>query len=329
MEPLRINLACGNYDRTQALMDGSVPVEGVRLNYIAMGPEEIFWRQYKFKEFDVSEVSMCNTIMLAGRGVKDFVAIPVFPSRFFRHSNIFINTRKGIKVPQDFKGKRIGVPEYHMTALLWIRGMLQHEYGVHPEDVHWVLAGLEDAGREDRLPFTMPSRLSWEQHHDRTLTEMLDRGEVDALICARAPSCFTNGSANVARLFPNYWEVEMDYYKRTRLFPIMHSLAIRRDVYDENPWLAPSLLKAFEQAKNHAMNQLWSTGTLKAMIPWLIPVLEQQKSVFEGDCWPYGLEANRPTLETMVQYAHEQGLIERKVAMDELFAPNALSLSKI
>jgi 4,5-dihydroxyphthalate decarboxylase len=309
----------------RALRDGTVQAEGIQLNYITLPPEEIFWRMLKYREFDASEMSLGNHIMATARGTSRFVAVPVFPSRLFRHSFIFINMHSRIAKPQDLAGKRVGAPEYHITALVWMRGMLEHEYGVRPHDVHWVLAGLETPGREDRIEFRMPEGISWESRSDRTLSAMLDSGEVDAVISARAPSCFVHGSPRVARLFEDYAVVEMNYYRRTRLFPIMHTLVIRDDVYAQHPWVAQSLLKACEQAKTLALEHLWSTDTLKYMIPWLIPVLEQQREIFGQDCWPYGVEANRHTIETLIRYSHEQRLIPRPVEVDELFAPSTLA----
>lgn len=329
MPPLPITFACGDYDRMRALKDGIVQVEGVQLTYVALPPEEIFWRMLKYREFDASEMSLGNHIMATARGTSPFVAIPVFPSRLFRHSFIFSNVRRHISRPQDLAGKRVGVPEYHMTALVWMRGMLRHEYGVQPRDMHWVLAGLETPGREDRIDFRMPEGLSWESRSDRTLSEMLESGEVDAVMSARAPSCFLRGSPHVARLFGDYRAVEMDYYRRTKLFPIMHTVVIRDDVYGRHPWVAQSLLKACERAKGRALEHLRATDTLKYMIPWLIPVLEEQEEVFGRDCWPYGVEANRHTLETLIQYAHEQQLIPRPVETSELFAPNSLTSFKL
>jgi len=207
--------------------------------------------------------------------------------------------------------------------------MLRQEYGLRPEDVHWVLAGLESPGREDRIDFRMPEGLSWESRSDRTLSAMLDRGEVDAVISARVPSCFAHGSPNVTRLFTDYAAVESDYYRRTRLFPIMHTVVIRNDVYARHPWLAQSLLKACDQAKTLALEHLRSTDTLKCMIPWLIPVLEQQQDVFGRDCWPSGVEANRHAIETLIRYSHEQQLIPRPFDVSELFAPSTVTGFKI
>lgn len=329
MDRIAITLACGPYDRTEALRNGAVTVEGVKLTYITLPPEEIFWRMVRYREFHASEMSMCNHIMLTARGDCPFVAIPVFPSRMFRHSSIFVNARSGIHDPRDLIGKRVGTPEYHMTAGLWIRGILKDEYGVRPEDMHWVFAGLESPGRRDRLEFKMPPGVSWEVRSDRTLNDMLVRGEIDALFTARAPSAFVQGSPEVRRLFPDPFSVEVEYYKRTGLFPIMHTVVIRKDVHEAYPWLARSLMKAFEKAKALALQGLWDTATLKCTIPWLIPVLEQHRAVFGNDWWPYGVEANRRTLETMIRYAYEQRLIDRTVEVDALFAPSTLEAHQV
>lgn len=329
MNEIPITLACGPYDRTEGLRDGSIRAEGVRLTYISLTPEEIFWRMLKFREFDASEMSMCNHIMATARGTSPFVAIPVFPSRMFRHGCLFVHAHGGIQAPADLIGKRMGAPEYHMTALLWIRGMLQHEYNVRPQDMHWVLAGLETPGRRDRIEFTMPAGLSWESHPDRVLSDMLERGEVDAVMTARAPSCFLRGSPRVTRLFEDYLSVEQDYYLRTRLFPIMHTLVVRKDLDEQHPWLAQSLFKACLRAKERAAEQMWDTDALRYMIPWLLPTLQQHGAVFGEDWWPYGIEANRHVVETMVQYALEQGLIGRPVDVAELFAPSTFSTFKV
>lgn len=324
MGRLKLTLACWDYDRTQALREGRVTVEGVDLNYIVARPEEGFWRMLKHREFDASEISLSNYIMLVARGESPFIAIPVFPSRSFRHNNIYINTNSGIKSPQDLAGKRVGAPNYHMTALLWLKGMLQDDYGVAPETINWVLAGLDAPGYEDRMNWTPPENLSVTIRTDRTLSEMLADGEIDALLSARSPSCFRAGVPNVARLFPNPMQVEMDYYRRTGFFPIMHAVAIRKDVYEANPWVARNLTMAFQRAKELAMERLWEDAALAVSLPWLVSAAEQHFEVFGHEWWPYGVEANRKTLEAMTRYSFEQGLSPRKVEVDELFAPSTL-----
>jgi len=330
LEKLHLTVACGDYDRTKALQDGSVQPEGIRLNYLPLQAEEIFWRMSNFLEFDASEMSLSNHITMVSRGNSPFVAIPVFPSRYFRHSCIFINADSGIKGPQDFKGKKIGVPEYSITAAVWIRGFLSDECGVRAQDVQWLVGGQEEAGRKERVRLNLPPEIKVSLiPEDKTLNGMLESGAIDGLISARSPSCFVKGSPKVRRLFPNYKEVEMDYYKRTKIFPIMHVLVIRKDLYDRHPWVARSLYKAFCQSKDRAIQAMHISNTLACTLPWLFAEIELLKSLFGSDWWPYGIEPNRHLLETLIRYMGEQGLIDRPVKLEELFAPNIAGEFKI
>ncbi len=331
MEKLHLTVACGDYDRTKALQDGSVQPEGIRLNYLPLQAEEIFWRMSNFLEFDASEMSLSNHITMVSRGNSPFVAIPVFPSRFFRHSCVFINTDSGIQKPQDLKGKKVGAPEYSITAAVWIRGMLQDDYGVRAQEMEWFSGGQEETGRKERVALKLPSEIRLSAiGPDKTLNGMLESGEIHALISARAPSCFVKGSPKVRRLFPNYKEVEMDYYKRTKIFPIMHVLVIRRALYEQHPWVARSLYKAFCEAKQRAIGAMLKiTNTHAATLPWLFAEVDELKSLFGSDWWPYGIEANRHILEALIRYMGEQGLIDRPVKVEELFAPNTAGEFKI
>jgi len=331
VEKLHLTVACGDYDRTKALQDGSVQPEGIRLNYLPLQAEEIFWRMSNFLEFDASEMSLSNHITMVSRGNSPFVAIPVFPSRFFRHSCVFINTDSGIQKPQDLKGKKVGAPEYSITAAVWIRGMLQDDYGVRAQEMEWFSGGQEETGRKERVALKLPSEIRLSAiGPDKTLNGMLESGEIHALISARAPSCFVKGSPKVRRLFPNYKEVEMDYYKRTKIFPIMHVLVIRRALYEQHPWVARSLYKAFCEAKQRAIGAMLKiTNTHAATLPWLFAEVDELKSLFGSDWWPYGIEANRHILEALIRYMGEQGLIDRPVKVEELFAPNTAGEFKI
>ncbi|MBI4522811.1 MAG: ABC transporter substrate-binding protein [Deltaproteobacteria bacterium] len=323
MEKLHLTVACGEYDRTKALQTGAVQPEGIHLNYIPLQAEEIFYRMGAHKEFDASEMSLSNHITFASRGNSPFVAIPVFPSRFFRHSCVFINTDSGIQKPQDFKGRKIGAPEYSITAAVWIRGMLQDDFGVKTHEMQWCIGGQEEAGRKERVALKLPPEIRISSiPEDKTLNGMLESGEIDALISARAPSSFVKGSPKVRRLFPNYKEVEIDYYRRTKIFPIMHVLVIRKDVYDRHPWVPRSLYKAFCEAKDRAIANMHITNTLACTLPWLFAEIEQLKQVFGSDWWPYGIEPNRHALETLIRYMGEQGLIDKPVKVEEVFVPN-------
>jgi 4,5-dihydroxyphthalate decarboxylase len=331
LEKLHLTVACGDYDRTHALQTGAVEAEGIRLNYIPLEAEEIFWRMGHHQEFDASEMSLSNHVTAVSRGNSPFVAIPVFPSRFFRHSCVFINTGSGIKSPADFKGKKVGAPEYSITAAVWIRGFLNDDYGVRTRDAHWLVGGQEDPGRKERVKLTLPPEINVDSiPDDKTLNGMLESGEIDALISARSPSCFVKGSPHVKRLFPNYKEVEIDYYKRTKIFPIMHVLVIRKEVYEANPWVARSLLKAFTEAKDLAVRKLnFPTNTLSCTLPWLPWEREQLNEIFGPDWWPYGIEANRRVLEHLIRYMGEQGLLARPLKVEELFASNVVGEFKI
>jgi len=330
VEKLFLTVACGDYDRTKALQDGSVQAEGIRLNYLPLQAEEIFWRMGGHQEFDASEMSLSNQITMVSRGNAPFVAIPVFPSRFFRHSCVFINTEAGIKEPQDLKGKKVGAPEYSITAAVWIRGMLQDDYGVKARDMEWLVGGQEETGRKERVTLKLPPEIKVSPiAPDKTLNGMLESGEIHALISARAPSSFVKGSPKVRRLFPNYKEVEMDYYKRTKIFPIMHVLVIRRGLYEQHPWVARSLYKAFCEAKERAIKAMHISNTLACMLPWLFAEIEQLKQIFGPDWWPYGIEPNRQLLETLIRYMGEQGLTDKAVKVEEIFASNAVGEFKI
>jgi len=326
---LKITLACGPYDRTWALASGQVQPEGVDLNYVALPPEELFWRMAVHGEFDASEFSLGAMSILLGRGDRRFVGIPVFPSRFFRHSSIFVNVHSGIKRPEDLRGKRVGVPDYTMTANTWIRGLLEHEYGVKPTDMHWFTGGLNEPGRRQRVATKSIPGLQVTHSDTRVLSEMLDSGEIDALIGAREPDSFRGGSPNVARLFPDYRPVEVNYYRRTGIFPIMHLVVLKRETYESNPWLAYSLLKAFEESKRLCAEEMSRQSALRYMLPWMIPELEETVRIMGDEYWPYGVEANRRTIETFIGYSVEQGLAESRFGVEEMFAPETVNVAKI
>jgi 4,5-dihydroxyphthalate decarboxylase len=319
MANLRLTLACGPYDRTQALRDGTIAPEGIELTYLTLQPAEIFWRMLQYREFDVCEMSLSNYTTLVSGGSSPFIAIPVFPSRVFRHGYFFINPSKGIAKPADLKGKRGGVPEYSMTAAVYMRGLLQHEYGVKPSDVEWV------QGRADRLGRALPPDIRLTQAPAGTeLGDLLEKGEIDFLMTANNPLSFRRGSPNVKRLFPNYAEIEKDYYRRTKIYPIMHTVVIRRDIYDRDPWVALSLYKAFVRAKDYSYRLLLETGSPKASFAWLQPMIEEERAIIGRDWYPYGIEPNRPTIEALLQYTQEHGLTDRKPSVEELFAPSTL-----
>jgi 4,5-dihydroxyphthalate decarboxylase len=327
---LPLSLSVCDYDRTRAIFDGRAPIEGCDVTAVNLEPEESFHRAFKFAEFDVTEISMSSYTMTTARGDAHYVAIPAFVSRLFRHSSIYIRTDRGITQPQDLRGKTIGLPEYQMTANVWVRGMLQDEYGVKPSDIKWRRGGLEEAGREERAHIKLPPEIELIQvPHDRTLSRMLAVGEIDGLVSARAPSCFLAGAANVGRLFPNYPEVEAGYFKKTAIFPIMHAIGIRRTLVDKHPWLAVSVYKAFLKAKQIAMAELGQIGHLAVSLPWCVAEYERARATLGADYWSYGAAENRLVLETLARYSFEQGLSVRQLPFTEMFAPSTYDLTKI
>jgi 4,5-dihydroxyphthalate decarboxylase len=326
---LPLTLACWNYDRTRALADGRVTVDGVELNYLNLPVEETFFRMLRHREFEVAEMSLSSyTLSLFGEN-PPFIAIPVFPSRMFRHSCIFVNANSGIREPKDLIGKRVGSPEYQMTAPVWIRGILSDEYGVPVSSPRYFTGGEEQPGRPEKIALSLPGRFHVQPiAPDKTLSHMIDSGEIDALYTARAPSTFGR-SPNVRRLFQDYPAVERAYYLKTKIFPIMHVVVIRRDVYEKHRWIAQSLVKAFTLAQRETYEDLGEMGALKAMLPWLVEHVEETEKLMGRDFWPYGLEPNQRVLETFLRYSHEQGLAGRLLAPAELFAPESLESFKI
>ncbi|MBI2359093.1 MAG: ABC transporter substrate-binding protein [Deltaproteobacteria bacterium] len=330
MADIKLTLACEDYDRTRALRDGSVKPDGIEINYLALPVEEIFWRMLRYQEFDVAELSLGAFLVAAARGHRPFIAIPVFPSRTFRHRCIFINTASGITKAEDLKGKRVGVPEYTMTAAVWLRGLLQHEYGVLPQEIVWFQGGEEEPGRKDRVDFDLPPGIRLEViAHNRTLNEMIESGEIDVLMSPRMPSCFRRGSPRVRRLFPDFKRVEMDYFRRTRIFPVMHGIAMRMDLHEKHPWVAQSLFKAFSEAKDRCFQEIYDTNVLRRSLPWEAAEYEETTELMGPDYWPYGFAANRHELETLHSYLLEQGLIKQKLDLEKLFAPSTLEAFKI
>ncbi|MCZ4317114.1 ABC transporter substrate-binding protein [Comamonadaceae bacterium G21597-S1] len=330
MSRLKLTFGCWSYDRTRALMDGSVVPDGIDLNYLDMPVEETFFRMLRHKEFDVAELSLSSYSVSVSKPERPFVAIPVFPSRFFRHSCIYVNADAGIRTAKDLIGKRVGNPEYQMTAPVWIRGILSDHYGVPVDSVTYFTGGEEEPGRSEKVALDLPPNIKVQPiGPTQTLSQMLRDGEIDALYTARMPSSFLTGGGKVMRLFEDYEQVERNYFKETGLFPIMHTVAMRRDVYEANRWIAQSLMKAFNEAQRRAYADLYETAALKTMLPWLTSHVEQVRREMGDDYWPYGFEKNEAVLRTFLRYHHEQGLSKRLLEPRELFAPEALEAFKI
>jgi 4,5-dihydroxyphthalate decarboxylase len=330
MNELRLSFSCWDYDRTRALADGSVRPDGIDLVYLTQPVEETFFRMLRYREFDCSEMSLSSYVASLDTEKAPFIAIPVFPSRFFRHSCIFVSTKSGIRRPEDLKGKRLGVPEYQMTAPVWIRGILSDDYGVKATDVEHFSGGEEQPGRDEKIKLNLPAEIRVRPiGPTQTLSQMIAEGEIDALVTARAPSSFHRQPDKVQRLFPSYVEQEKAYYRRTKIFPIMHTVVIRRDVYRQNPWVAQSLYKALVAAKAKAFELYHQTAAMPAMLPWFVAHVEETRREMGEDWWPYGLAPNRHVLDTFLRYHHEQGLSKRRFAPEELFARETLESYKV
>jgi 4,5-dihydroxyphthalate decarboxylase len=325
-----ITLACGDYDRTRAIKDGRVAVEGCDVTYLPMEPEEAFHRAFKHQEFDVCELSFSSYLRTVDAGTSAYVGVPAFVSRLFRHSAVYIRADRGIRTPADLKGKLIGLPEYQITAVVWLRGILQDEYGVKPTDIKWRQGGIEAPGRTERTPLKPIPGLDLQPiPPDKTLSGMLERGELDAVFSARAPSCFVRRAPNVARLFPDAREVEKAYYKKTGMFPIMHLMGVKRHLVERHPWLPASLYKAFSEAKAYAMHDVRDINALLVTLPWLVAEVEETVALMGEDFWRYGVKENAKEIEALTRYAHEQGLVSRKLTMDDLFPPSVIEVSRI
>jgi 4,5-dihydroxyphthalate decarboxylase len=323
MSRLSLTFASCKYDRMEALRSGEVEVEGVDLNMIVLpSGRNIFDRMVGGHEFDVSELSSSEFISLMGHGDCPFVALPVFPSRVFRHGYIFVNTRAGIRTPKDLEGRRIGLPLYTQTAMVWLRGILMHQFGVNLDGIQWVQGNVETGGTHGKPhapPMLRPVAIE-QNGSGLSLGELLARGDIDAFLGSRKPATFGT-HPDVARLLPNYRTLERELYQTAKIFPIMHLIAIRRELYERHRWIANSLYAAFVESKRIARARMRYAGSLAAMLPWLQDEVEEIDEVFGGDAFPYGIEPNRPTLEALVQYLVEQHFIPKAMPIEDLFVP--------
>ena len=323
MSRMPITMACGPYDRMEALARGHVRPEGIDLRYIAIqSPPEIFARMIKSRSFDIAEMSMAHYFISRIRGDFPFVAIPVFPSRVFRHGFIFVNRNAGVKEPKDLEGKRVGVQEYRQTAGVWIRGILQHDYGVDLDKIHWVEGGVNEPRAPDEdmdLRPVRPISLELIPEH-RTLNDMLEAGEIDAYFGARRPAAMDNGK-NVEQLFPDYRAREKDFYQRTGFHPIMHTIVIREDLYKQQPWVPESLYKACEESKRWMLQQMRFSGAQRLMLPWMYDEIAEMDALMGANPWPYGVPANRKILQAFMQYLVDQAFIEKTRPIDDMFTP--------
>jgi 4,5-dihydroxyphthalate decarboxylase len=322
MSKLNLSVAIGNYDRARALFDGSVQIDGVDPVFMMLPPEEIFFRAFRTHDFDICELSMSSfTVKTAERNCP-YVGVPAFVSRAFRHNSIYVRTDR-IKSPADLKGKRIGLPEYQLTACVWARIILEDDHGIKPSDVTWVRGGIDDPSRPEKITIKLPPGVRLENAPaGRTISELLESGEIDAFIAPRVPSLAGKRNPNIGWLFANPIAAGKDYYKRTGIFPIMHVTGIRRTLVEQHPWLPAAVLKAFERAKTRCLDELEDTSTSKCTLPFVEEQLKAARELMGYDFWSYGLAPNRKVLETFLRHHHAQGLSARQVTPEELFHPS-------
>ncbi len=328
MSKLNLSVAVGPYDRTRALVDGSVSIDGVNPSCMTLSPEEIFFRAFRHAEFDICELSLSSFTVKTAQGGGPYVGVPAFVSRAFRHTSIYVRTDR-IKRPEDLKGKRVGVPEYQLTANVWARSILEDGYGVKPSDIHWVRGGIEDADRPEKISIKLPPDVKIEDAPSgKSISALLAEGAIDAFIAPRPPSLPKN-TPNVGWLFADPVAAAKDYYKRTGIFPIMHIVGVRRTLAEQHPWLPGAVLKAFEQAKAVALAQLGDPSASKVTLPFAEERLAEARALMGEDFWSYGLNANRKTLESFLRQHHREGLSARLVTPDELFHPGTHEAFKI
>ena len=328
MSKLSLSVAVGPYDRTRALIDGSVQIDGVDPTCMTLPPEEIFFRALRHAEFDICELSLSSFTVKTAQGGGPYVGVPAFVSRMFRHTSIWVRTDR-IKKPEDLKGKRVGLPEYQLTANVWARAVLEEDYGVKPSDIHWIRGGIEDSDRPEKITISVPKDVRLDNAPaGKSISRLLADGEIDGFIAPRPPSLPRN-TPNVGWLFPDPAATASDYFKRTGIFPIMHLVGVRRTLVEQHPWLPGAVFKAFSQAKDKAIDMLADPSASKATLPFLEERVAQARALMGDDFWPYGFEANRKTLEAFLRHHHAQGLSSRLVKPEELFHPGTLESFKI
>jgi 4,5-dihydroxyphthalate decarboxylase len=321
MSKLQLSVAMGDYDRTRALLDGRVQIDGVDPVYMTLYPEEMFFRAMRGREFDICELSFSSYTVKTAQGDCPYVAVPVFLSRAFRHTSIYVRKDR-IRRPEDLKGRRVGLPEYQLSANVWARAILHDDYGVAPEDVTWVRGGIETPGRPEKIALKLPPGVRLENAPEgSTITELLDRGEIDGFMAPRPPGPQALANSNVGWLFDDPTAVAKDYYRRTGIFPIMHVVGVRKTLAEHHPWLPGAVLKAFTQAKAAALEALSDTSATKVTLPFVEEQLKAARETLGEDFWSYGVARNRATLETFLRHHHAQGLSARRLSVEEIFHP--------
>ena len=329
MNPLRLSLAIGDYDRIRPIADGTVRIDGVDPVMSILDPEEIFFRAFKYADFDICELSLSSYTVKTAKGDSPYIAVPVFPSRAFRHTSVYIRTDRGITKPGDLRGRRVGVPEYQLTANVWVRVILE-EYGVRPSDITWVRGGYEHPGREEKIAVQLPPDVRLESlPPGATISSALADGTIDAVIGPRAPSCFERGAPDVGRLWSDPVAAASEWYGKHRIFPIMHVLGIRKDIAERHRYLPGALVKAFEEAKSVALAKLTNTAATKVTLPFVEERLQHARSLMGDDFWSYGLAPNRHGLDVFLEAHHAQGLSSRRLQPEELFHPASLEAFRL
>lgn len=328
MAKLKLCIAVGDYDRTRPLIDGTVAIDGVDPVFMTLSPEEIFFRAFRGAEFDVCELSLSSSTVKIAQGDCPYVGVPAFVSRMFRHTSIYVRTDR-IKRPEDLKGKKVGLPEYQLTANVWARAILEDDHGVKPSDIHWIRAGIEEPGRPEKISLKLPAGVRLDNGPEgSTISQLLADGEIDGFIAPRPPK-LDKPHPHIGWLFPDPTAAAKDYFKRTGIFPIMHMTGVRRTLVDENPWLPGAIYKAFEQAKAVALAKLNDTSATKVTLPFVEEQLKAARELMGQDFWAYGLEPNRVTLDAFLRHHHSQGLSPRQLKPEELFHPSTHETFKL
>ena len=329
MARLELSVAVGDYDRTRALIDGSVAIDGVDPIYMTLVPEEIFFRAFRAAEFDICELSLSSYSIKTAQNDCPYVAVPAFVSRAFRHTAIYVRTDR-VKKPEDLKGRKVGLPEYQLTANVWARALLQDDYGVKPSDIHWIRGGIEHAGRPEKLAIELPPGVRLDDaRQGATVSRLLEAGEIDGFIAPRPPKLVEAGHPNIGWLFRDPVAAAKDYYKRTELFPIMHVVGIRRTLAEKHPWLPGAVFKAFERAKAVGLEKLSDTSATKVTLPFVEEALTAARGLMGEDFWSYGVEKNRKVLDYFLDQHHAQGLSSQRVSVGELFHPGTYESFKL
>ncbi|MBC7609038.1 MAG: 4,5-dihydroxyphthalate decarboxylase [Polaromonas sp.] len=332
MNPLPLTLALGPYDHTRDVTDGTVAVQGVQLRTLDLPIEEIFYRFTLHREWDVSEMSMGKYIALRSQDDASVLALPVFISRAFRHSMFYVREGSAIKHPEDLQGKRIGIPEWAQTAGIYGRGYLSDYVGLKLKDIQWIQAGVNEPGRKEKVRLNLPEGMQLRNVPDDSLNSMLLKGELDAVMSARPPAGFGDG---IVRLMPDYQALEEQYFKDTKIYPIMHGLVLKGPVLDAHPWLGMSFYKAFLEAKSRSIERLSDVTASHAPVAWMAEYAARMRSIFGDDFFPYGIgegrggDINRATLTAFLKFGFEQGVCHRLLDVDELFPKQVLASYKV